>query len=118
MRDFQNPRIGIVGSGAMGQGIAQIAAVAGLKVRLMDMDPAASSRAIAAIDSMLKKLPTKGKLTPAQAKEALGRISAEDSVGALADCDLVIEAIVEKLEAKRSLFAQLEEESVFYSSTF
>ncbi|WP_408481268.1 3-hydroxyacyl-CoA dehydrogenase family protein [Paraburkholderia sp. RL17-383-BIF-A] len=46
MRDFQNPRIGIVGSGAMGQGIAQIAAVAGLKVRLMDMDPAASSRAI------------------------------------------------------------------------
>lgn len=109
MRDFQNPRIGIVGSGAMGQGIAQIAAVAGLKVRLMDMDPAASSRAIAAIDSMLKKLATKGKLTPAQAKEALGRISAEDSVGALADCDLVIEAIVEKLEAKRSLFAQLEE---------
>ncbi|WP_454875415.1 3-hydroxyacyl-CoA dehydrogenase [Paraburkholderia xenovorans] len=109
MRDLQNPQIGIVGAGAMGQGIAQIAAVAGLKVRLMDMDPAASSRAIAAIDSMLQKLATKGKLTPAQAQEALGRISSEDSVRALADCDLVIEAVVEKLEVKRSLFAQLEE---------
>jgi 3-hydroxybutyryl-CoA dehydrogenase len=121
MQDIQDPKIGIVGAGAMGQGIAQIAAVAGLKVRLMDMDPAASSRAIAAIDRMLQKLATKGKLTPEQAQDALGRISGEDSVRALADCDLVIEAIVEKLEVKRALFAQLEnvvrDDAVLVSNT-
>ncbi|MCP2091632.1 UNVERIFIED_ORG: 3-hydroxyacyl-CoA dehydrogenase [Paraburkholderia sediminicola] len=74
MQDVQEPLIGIVGAGAMGQGIAQIAAVAGLKVRLMDGDAAASSRAIAAIDNMLQKLSAKGKLTPEQAREALRRI--------------------------------------------
>ena len=109
MKNVQDAKIGIVGAGAMGQGIAQIAAVAGLEVRLMDIDTAASARAIAAIGAMLDKLAAKGKLTSEQAQAALRRIQPVDSVGGLSDCDLVIEAIVEKLEVKRSLFGQLEE---------
>ncbi|SAL05755.1 3-hydroxyacyl-CoA dehydrogenase [Caballeronia arationis] len=109
MKNVQDAKIGIVGAGAMGQGIAQIAVVAGLEVRLMDIDTAASARAIAAIGAMLDKLAAKGKLTSEQAQAALRRIQPVDSVGGLADCNLVVEAIVEKLEVKRSLFAQLEE---------
>ncbi|MGY6257237.1 3-hydroxyacyl-CoA dehydrogenase [Paraburkholderia caledonica] len=109
MKDVQDAKIGIVGAGAMGQGIAQIAAMAGLEVRLMDVNPAASGRAVAAIGSILDKLAAKGKLSSEQAQEALHRIHPEDSIGALSDCDLVVEAIVEKLDVKRSLFAQLEE---------
>jgi len=109
MKNVEDAKIGIAGAGAMGQGIAQIAAVAGLEVRLMDIDAAASARAIAAIGTMLDKLAAKGKLTSGQAQAALRRIQPEDSVDGLADCDLVVEAIVEKLEVKRLLFAQLEE---------
>jgi 3-hydroxybutyryl-CoA dehydrogenase len=93
----------------MGQGIAQVAAIAGLEVRLMDIDTAAAARAIAAVGVMLDKLAAKGKLTSDQAQVALGRIQPVDLIGGLSDCDLVIEAIVEKLEVKRALFGQLEE---------
>jgi 3-hydroxybutyryl-CoA dehydrogenase len=109
MKNVQAAKIGIVGAGAMGQGIAQIAAVAGLEVRLMDIDTAASARAITAISTILDKLVAKGKLSPEQVQTALRRIHPESSVGGLADCDLVIEAIVEKLEVKQALFSQLEE---------
>jgi 3-hydroxybutyryl-CoA dehydrogenase len=109
MKNVQYTKIGIVGAGAMGQGIAQIAAVAGLEVRLMDVDAAASARAVSALSAMLDKLAAKGKLSPEEAQAALLRIRREDHVAALSDCDLVIEAIVENLEVKRSLFAQLEE---------
>lgn len=109
MKNAQDAKIGIVGAGAMGQGIAQIAAMAGLEVRMMDVDSAASRRAIAAIGAIFDKLAAKGKLSPEQAQEVLRRIHPEDSVGGLSDCDLVVEAIVEKLDVKRSLFAQLEE---------
>src|SRR5471032_1275899 len=109
MMNIEKVKIGIVGAGAMGQGIAQIAAIAGFQVRLMDIDVAASTRAVGAIEAMLSKLASKGKLTSDEAHASLQRIHPENSVGALRDCDLVIEAIVEKLEAKRSLFAQLEE---------
>jgi 3-hydroxybutyryl-CoA dehydrogenase len=109
MKNVQAAKIGIVGAGAMGRGIAQIAAVAGLEVRLMDIDTAASARAITAISTILDKLVAKGKLSPEQVQTALRRIHPQSSVGELADCDLVIEAIVEKLEVKQSLFSQLEE---------
>ncbi|SOE91439.1 3-hydroxyacyl-CoA dehydrogenase [Caballeronia arationis] len=109
MRNVQDAKIGIVGAGAMGQGIAQVAAVAGLEVRLMDIDTAAAARAIAAVGVMLDKLAAKGKLTSDQAQAALGRIQPVDLIGGLSDCDLVVEAIVEKLEVKRALFGQLEE---------
>jgi 3-hydroxybutyryl-CoA dehydrogenase len=71
----------------MGQGIAQIAAAAGLEVRLMDVDAPASARAVTAIGAVLDKLAEKGKLTSEQAQAALRRIQPEDSVGGLADCD-------------------------------
>ena len=109
MKPTQDAVIGIVGAGAMGQGIAQIAAVAGLEVRLIDIDATASARARAAIGVIFEKLATKGKLTSEQAQAALNRIRPGSSVTELADCDLVVEAIVEKLEVKRALFAQLEQ---------
>lgn len=109
MKNVQHAKIGIVGAGAMGQGIAQIAAVAGLEVRLIDVDPAASARAVAALGAMLEKLAAKGKLPSEQAQAALRRIQTDGCVDALSDCDVVVEAIVENLEVKRSLFAQLEE---------
>lgn len=109
MKNVKDAKIAIVGAGAMGQGIAQIAAIAGLEVKLLDIDSGASAKAIDAIGSMLGKLAAKGKMTTEQAEAARRRINAEVSVAGLADCDLVIEAIVEKLEVKRSLFAQLEQ---------
>jgi 3-hydroxyacyl-CoA dehydrogenase len=78
MKNAQDAKIGIVGAGAMGQGIAQIAAIAGLEVRLMDVDSAASGRAIAAIGAILDKLAAKGKLRSEQAQEALCRIHPEE----------------------------------------
>ena len=90
MKSVQEAKIAIVGAGAMGQGIAQIAALAGLEVKLLDIDSAVSAKAIASLGKVLDKLAAKGKLTDEQAQAALRRINAEDSVGGIAECDLVI----------------------------
>src|SRR6201996_842118 len=90
--------IGIVGAGAMGRGIAQIAALAGLSVRLYDTNPAAVGAARDALADTFAKLTAKGKLDEARSLAALALVSGAQAVGDLADCDLVIEAIVEKLD--------------------
>jgi 3-hydroxybutyryl-CoA dehydrogenase len=109
MRSIEDAIIGIVGAGAMGQGIAQIAALAGHDVRLMDIDAAACTRAIATLRGVLERLSAKGKLDECEAQRALQRIRPVSAVTELADCDLVVEAVIEKLEVKRALFAQLED---------
>jgi 3-hydroxybutyryl-CoA dehydrogenase len=99
--------IGVVGAGAMGAGIAQVAAQAGHSVRLVDAQPGAVERAIASTVNSLQALAAKGKLPPEQAAAVSARLQPavlED----LADCGLVIEAIVEDLEVKRDLFRRLE----------
>ncbi|MGI4814829.1 MAG: 3-hydroxyacyl-CoA dehydrogenase [Janthinobacterium lividum] len=106
--DFEINCVGIVGAGAMGRGIAQIAAQAGLQVRLFDLAAAAVKAAQDNLAETLGKLAAKGKLTDAQVQETLARISGCGTLQELAGCDLVIEAVVEKLEVKRDLFKQLE----------
>lgn len=107
-RDLQVETIGIVGSGAMGRGIAQIAAQGGLTVRLFDTHPQAVAAARDYLSDTLNKLAAKGKLKEADAHAALARVHAAAQTSDLADCDVVIEAIVEKLDIKRELFRELE----------
>ncbi|MFM0335873.1 3-hydroxyacyl-CoA dehydrogenase [Paraburkholderia fungorum] len=100
--------IGIVGTGAMGRGIAQIAALAGLTVRLYDTNPAAVGAARDYLAETFAKLTAKGKLDQARSLAALANVSGAQTVSDLVDCDLVIEAIVEKLDVKQALFRELE----------
>src|SRR5690606_41204739 len=100
--------IAVVGAGAMGRGIAQIAAQAGVTVRLYDTNADAVAAARESLRQLWDKLSQKGKLTAEQADAALARVQPAGSLQDLADCQLVIEAIVERLDIKRDLFSQLE----------
>ncbi|MDR6215263.1 3-hydroxyacyl-CoA dehydrogenase [Paracidovorax wautersii] len=100
--------VGIVGTGAMGRGIAQIAAQAGSQVLLLDNQPGAAEAARHHIHQQWLRLSDKGRIDAAQVAAWSERLSAVSSIDALAPCDLVIEAIVERLEAKQTLFRQLE----------
>jgi 3-hydroxybutyryl-CoA dehydrogenase len=100
--------VGVVGAGTMGAGIAQVAAQAGCTVKLFDARDGASLGAIARNTEALKTLAIKGKLSPEDATNAAARIQVAQDLGDFHDCDLVIEAIVEDLAAKRSLFKSLE----------
>ena len=100
--------VAIVGAGAMGSGIAQVAAAAGHPVRLLDVREGAATKAIDGIRARFAKLVDKGRMTAEAAQAAGDRLSAVSQLQALADAALVIEAIVENLEAKQKLFADLE----------
>ncbi|MES2759167.1 MAG: 3-hydroxyacyl-CoA dehydrogenase [Pseudomonadota bacterium] len=100
--------LGVVGAGAMGRGIAQIAALAGVRVLMFDVAPDAATEARAAILAQLKKMQDKGKLTEAAVAAAAGALEPVAELAQFAACDIVIEAIVEKLEVKRTLLASLE----------
>ncbi len=100
--------VGIVGTGAMGRGIAQIAAQAGSTVKLMDAQAGAAEKAREAICAQWDKLVEKGRLEAAVAKGHKDRLLLAGTLADLAGCDLVIEAIVERLDVKRALFAELE----------
>ncbi|MGB4345002.1 MAG: 3-hydroxyacyl-CoA dehydrogenase PaaH [Burkholderiaceae bacterium] len=103
-----NQIIAVIGSGAMGAGIAQVAAVAGHPVLLMDIRPQAAANAIAAIVAQLEKLAEKGKMSPEAVSAAASRLVAVDQLADLTKAALVIEAIAENLDAKRGLFKELE----------
>src|SRR5689334_5966958 len=96
--------VGIIGSGAMGTGIAQVAAAAGEKVLLFDTHKPALEKANTNLDSTLKKLSEKGKISADEAKNISGRIRFASDLNEFKSCSLVIEAVVEDLEIKRSLF--------------
>ncbi|MBS1585111.1 MAG: 3-hydroxybutyryl-CoA dehydrogenase [Bacteroidetes bacterium] len=98
--------VGVIGSGAMGAGIAQVAAVAGHTVVLYDNNNSALEKAKTNLDTTLQKLAEKGKLP--DATEVFGRISFVSDIAAFKDCGLVIEAIIEKLEVKKAVFSDLE----------
>jgi 3-hydroxybutyryl-CoA dehydrogenase len=98
----------VVGAGIMGAGIAQVAAQAGHKVYLMDAREGAARQACAKLRESLDALLAKGKFTQAQVDDIRMRIQPVDSLADAADAGLVIEAIVENLDAKRALFAELE----------
>lgn len=100
--------IGVVGAGAMGAGIAQIAALAGHNVRLFDNRHGAAETVIDGILAMLEKLLSKGKISSEQARASREGLRSVECVEELAGCGLVIEAIVENLETKQGLFRELE----------
>ena len=100
--------VGLVGTGAMGRGIAQIAAQAGAVVRLFDTQADAVAKAQAALGAQWDKLAEKGKLTADAVAACKARLKPAAQLADLADCDLVVEAIVERLDVKQKLFAELE----------
>ena len=102
--------LAVVGAGVMGRGIAQIAAQAGLDVRLFDAQSGAAARARAAVDNTLAGLQAKGRISGAARAQAIDRITVAESLSALAGAQVVIEAIVEDLAAKQALMRDLEKE--------
>jgi 3-hydroxybutyryl-CoA dehydrogenase len=105
---MQIKRIGVVGAGTMGNGIAQVFAQSGFEVRLCDAVPAAIERARGSIEKSLAKFVEKGKLAAADRDAALGRLSAGSDLDALADVDYVVEAIAEIVDAKTDVFKRLD----------
>lgn len=101
-------RMAVVGTGVMGRGIAQIAAQSGIAVQLLDQQPGAAARAKDALAATWIQLQDKGRMTAEAVAQAQTCVSVAADLNDLADCDLVVEAIAENLEAKRTLFAALE----------
>jgi 3-hydroxybutyryl-CoA dehydrogenase len=100
--------VGVVGLGTMGAGIAQIAALAGNEVVGREVSEELGERARGRVEHFVGRAVEKGRLDAAERDAALGRLRTTTDLADLAECDLVIEAIVEELEAKRELFADLE----------
>jgi 3-hydroxybutyryl-CoA dehydrogenase len=100
--------VGVIGAGAMGNGIAQVFAQAGFTVRLVDVGQPMLDRASATIEKSLAKFVEKGKLSPADRDAALGRLQTTTSIDELMNADYVVEAIVENAEAKTTLFTTLD----------
>ena len=101
--------VAVIGAGAMGAGIAQVAAQAGHPVKLYDNREGAAAQAIDTMAAQLNKLVARGKLTAEQRDAVLSRITPVDDIEALVDAKLVIEAIIENLDVKRSVLATLED---------
>ncbi|WP_053844955.1 3-hydroxyacyl-CoA dehydrogenase [Paracidovorax avenae] len=102
------PIVGIIGTGAMGQGIAQMAAQAGSQVLLLDNRPGAADTAQRNIQQQWERLAAKGRISGDEAAALAGRLAPAAALQDLAGCHLIIEAIVERLDAKQTLFSELE----------
>lgn len=101
--------VAVVGAGTMGQGIAQVALLAGHHVLIHDIDGALAATGASLVRDRVERMAAKGRLDRAEAEDAAGRIRAADGLAGLADAALVIEAVVEDVTVKRALFAALEE---------
>lgn len=114
-------KVGVLGCGLMGSGIAQTAAAAGCEVIVREVTQDLCDRGFAGIEKSLAKFAEKGNITAEQQTEIRGRIKGTTSLEDLADCDIIIEAIVENLEAKRDTYNQLDgfckPETIFASNT-
>src|SRR5687768_14892815 len=106
--ETQFKTVGVAGAGAMGRGIAQIAAQAGSVVRLYDTQPDAVRKAIAELGAQWDRLQEKGRMDGAAVAACKQRLHPAGQLADLADCDLVIEAVVERLDVKKALFGELE----------
>ncbi len=102
-------KVGVLGCGLMGSGVAEVAARAGYKTVVREVSEELLEKGRARIEASLGRALKKGKLEESESEAILGRISGVVELDELADCDLVIEAIVENVEAKRQTFAALDE---------
>ncbi|UTW55141.1 3-hydroxybutyryl-CoA dehydrogenase [Kordiimonas sp. SCSIO 12610] len=100
-------KVGVIGAGQMGNGIAHVTAVAGMEVILSDVSIEQAAKGKAVIEKNLGRQVTKGQITPEQSDEILERIDLADNLKALADCDLVIEAATENEAVKIAIFKEL-----------
>ena len=114
-------KVGVLGCGLMGSGIAQVAASAGFETVVKEVSDELINKGFAGIDKSLAKFAEKGTITAEQQREIRGRLSGTTSFADLADCDIIIEAIIENLEEKRSTYRQLDAickpETIFASNT-
>lgn len=114
-------KIGVLGCGVMGSGIAQLAAAAGNQVAIWENSPEPLAASLAKVRKQFDRAAAKGKITAEQAAETKSRIEGSCDLAALADCDIIIEAVVEDLAVKKSLFARLDSvcaaKTVFASNT-
>lgn len=101
-------KVGVIGSGAMGSGIAQVAAMTGHEVHVYDANPVAAQSAGDNLRKSLQKLVEKGKCSQEKYNQVLNNIIFQSSIDKLNSCELIIEAIVENLEVKKEVFAALE----------
>jgi len=101
-------RVGILGSGIMGSGIAEVAAKTGHEVVLRSRKRASADAMVTSLEKSLNKQVDRGKLADDDAKAALGRVQATVNLHDLHDCDLVIESVVEDLDVKKELFKELD----------
>jgi 3-hydroxybutyryl-CoA dehydrogenase len=101
-------RVGVVGSGIMGSGVAEVAAKAGFEVVLRSRAQASADAMVAGLEKSLAKQVDRGKLEDTERTAVLGRVRAVSDLGELAECDLVLESIVEDLPAKQHLFTELD----------
>ena len=114
-------KVGVLGCGLMGAGIAQVAASAGYQTVVKEVSQDFIDKGFGGIEKSLTKFAEKGTITADQQNEIRGRLSGTTSFEPLADCDIIIEAIIENLEEKRSTYRQLDElckpETIFASNT-
>ena len=114
-------KVGVVGCGLMGSGIAQIAAAAGFQVAVREVNAAVLEKGLQSIDKNLQRLVDKGTLPPAERDQIRARLHGTTNLEDLKDCDLIIEAIIEQLPAKRELWTALDKicpkHTIFASNT-
>src|SRR5919107_4214687 len=114
-------KVGVLGCGLMGSGIAQTAATAGFDVVVREVTEELCERGFSGIDKSLAKFAEKGTITGEQRAEIRGRLSGTTSLSDLSDCDVIIEAIIENLDTKRETYAEFDRlckpETIFASNT-
>ena len=114
-------RVGVLGGGLMGSGIAQVAAQSGFTTILREVSETVCQRARGGIEKTLNKGIEKGKVTAEQRDEAMGRLTFTTEVAALRSCDIVIEAVIEDLEIKNEMWKELDalcpQHTIFASNT-
>ena len=114
-------KVGVLGCGLMGSGIAQVAASAGFETVVREVSDDLIQRGFAGVEKSLARFAEKGAITADQQKEIRGRLSGTTTFDDLADCDIIIEAIIENLDEKRKTYAELDRickpETIFASNT-
>ena len=114
-------KVGVLGCGLMGSGIAQVAATAGFETIVKEVSDELIAKGFGGIEKSLAKFAEKGTITAEQQTQIRGRLSGTTSFDKLADCDIIIEAIIENLDEKRSTYRHLDEickpETIFASNT-
>jgi 3-hydroxybutyryl-CoA dehydrogenase len=119
--EMEISKVGVLGCGLMGSGIAQVAATAGFDTVVKEVSEDLIAKGFGGIEKSLAKFAEKGTITSDQQTQIRGRLSGTTSFGDLADCDIIIEAIIENLDEKRSTYRQLDEickpATIFASNT-